>query len=99
MTIANHLKRSKQGIALYLMVAGIGTVCDDASIDNMEKTMGNCVSVKTYPEGTHSIHNSARNDFMAATCDRLNDVIWIRSLFPSSSDHVSCQDLATCLPT
>lgn len=65
LTIANHVKRSEHDIALYLMVAGIGTVCDDASIDNMKKTMGNCLSVKTYPEGTHSIHNSARNEFMA----------------------------------
>ena len=30
---------------------------------------------------------------------RLNDITWIRSLFPSSSHHVSCQDLATYLPT
>ena len=65
-TIANHVKRTNhENIALYLMVAGIGTVCDDASIDNMKKTMGDCLSVKTYSEGTHSIHNSARNEFMA----------------------------------
>ena len=64
-TIANHVKRTDNGIGLYLMVAGIGTVCDDASIDNMKKTMGDCLSVKTYSEGTHSIHNSARNEFMA----------------------------------
>ena len=63
--IANHVKRTDNGIGLYLMVAGIGTVCDDASIDNMKKTMGDCLSVKTYSEGTHSIHNSARNEFMA----------------------------------
>ena len=64
-TIANHVKRANHDIALYLMVAGIGTVCDDASIDDMKKTMGDCLSVKTYSEGTHSIHNSARNEFMA----------------------------------
>ena len=64
-TIANHVKRADNDIALYLMVAGIGTVCDDSSIDNMKKTMEDCLSVKTYSEGTHSIHNSARNEFMA----------------------------------
>lgn len=64
-TITNHVKRADHGIALYLMLAGIGTVCDNASIDDMNKTMGDYLSVKTYLEGTHSIHNSARNEFMA----------------------------------
>ena len=63
-TIANHVNTNND-IALCLLVAGIGSVCDGGSVDDMKKTMGDCLSVKTYPEGTHSIHNSAREEFMA----------------------------------
>jgi pimeloyl-ACP methyl ester carboxylesterase len=64
--IFNHMKgKDTDEIALHLMVAGIGTVCDEASIDDMKETMGDLLTVKTYPEGTHSIHNSARDEFLS----------------------------------
>jgi len=55
------------------MVAGIGTVCGEKSIKDMQRIIHNaeqggeksCLSVKTYSQGTHSIHNSARNEFMS----------------------------------
>lgn len=63
--ISDHLLHKGNGISVHLMVAGIGTVCDDASIQDMQKSMGKLLSVKTYPKGTHSIHNSVRDEFMA----------------------------------
>ena len=54
----------------YLMVAGIGTVCDEESIDDMSCAM-DTLSVKTYAQGTHSIHNSVREEFMVD----LNEII------------------------
>eukprot|EP00571_Detonula_confervacea_P003748 CAMPEP_0172320052 /NCGR_PEP_ID=MMETSP1058-20130122/39486_1 /TAXON_ID=83371 /ORGANISM="Detonula confervacea, Strain CCMP 353" /LENGTH=317 /DNA_ID=CAMNT_0013035235 /DNA_START=108 /DNA_END=1061 /DNA_ORIENTATION=+ len=57
---------------VHLMVAGIGTVCDEASLDSMRESISGVqegkhspMSVKTYAQGTHSIHNSAREEFMA----------------------------------
>ncbi|KAL9188244.1 hypothetical protein ACHAXT_006622 [Thalassiosira profunda] len=51
---------------VHLMVAGIGTVCDKESVEDMRKAIpGDLLSVKTYGEGTHSIHNSARDEFLA----------------------------------
>lgn len=65
-TIAEYLKRNgPNSIDVHLMVAGIGTVCDDASVEDMRKIMGEGLAVKMYSEGTHSIHNSAREEFMS----------------------------------
>lgn len=61
----DHLLHKDNHISVHLMVAGIGTVCDDASIQDMQESMGDLLSVKTYPRGTHSIHNSVRDEFMA----------------------------------
>lgn len=57
---------------VHLMVAGIGTVCDEESLEDMSKSISikvqegkhSTLSVKTYADGTHSIHNSAREEFM-----------------------------------
>lgn len=76
--IASYLKNEleeRNSTKVYLMVAGIGTVCDDQSLAEMCKLMSldksgddSILSMKTYEQGTHSIHNSARNDFMADLC-------------------------------
>ena len=81
---ARCLKNKKNGEAMFdisLMVAGIGTVCDEKCIEDMRKviedsdatTRGGAgrVAVKTYGQGTHSIHNSVREEFLAD----LEDVI------------------------
>ena len=31
----------------------------------MKQIMGDALDVKTYSQGTHSIHNSVRNEFMS----------------------------------
>mmetsp|Transcript_16909 Transcript_16909/g.33747 ORF Transcript_16909/g.33747 Transcript_16909/m.33747 type:complete len:346 (-) Transcript_16909:1242-2279(-) len=65
-TIADYLKKSgPNSIDIHLMIAGIGTVCDDASVDDMRQAMGDGLTVKKYPQGTHSIHNSVREEFMS----------------------------------
>ena len=65
-TIARHLKNGASNMSLHLKVAGIGTVCNEACIEEMQKVIeGDRLVVKTYPEGTHSIHNSAREEFMS----------------------------------
>lgn len=51
---------------VHLMVAGIGTVCDEECLKDMRRSIpDSALSVKTYAQGTHSIHNSAREEFMA----------------------------------
>lgn len=52
------------GSSIHLMVAGIGTVCDEESLQEMCRSIPSVLR-KTYVQGTHSIHNSARNEFMA----------------------------------
>jgi len=61
---------------IHLMVAGIGTVCDEENIESMRQIMkvkDVPLSVKTYSEGTHSIHNSAREEFMADLSQIIKD--------------------------
>ena len=60
---------------LHLMVAGIGTVCDEKSVEHMRKSFPEHtpLSVKTYAEGSHSIHNSVREDFLADLKQIIND--------------------------
>ena len=64
--IANHLQNNgkEEALKIHLMVAGIGTVCEEESIKEMRQIIPD-LSVKTYPKGTHSIHNSVRDEFMA----------------------------------
>jgi len=72
-TIAQHIQNGKYKFKINIMVAGIGSVCGEGSINDMQRIIHNaeeggeksCLSVKTYPQGTHSIHNSARDDFMS----------------------------------
>mmetsp|Transcript_6315 Transcript_6315/g.14022 ORF Transcript_6315/g.14022 Transcript_6315/m.14022 type:complete len:702 (-) Transcript_6315:60-2165(-) len=57
----------KHNAKIYLMVAGICSVCNEDSLQEMRESMsGNegLLSMTTYEEGTHSIHNTARNEFM-----------------------------------
>eukprot|EP00566_Odontella_aurita_P019962 CAMPEP_0113527000 /NCGR_PEP_ID=MMETSP0015_2-20120614/1056_1 /TAXON_ID=2838 /ORGANISM="Odontella" /LENGTH=291 /DNA_ID=CAMNT_0000425393 /DNA_START=114 /DNA_END=989 /DNA_ORIENTATION=+ /assembly_acc=CAM_ASM_000160 len=49
---------------VMLMVAGIGTVCEESSVQAMVESMGERLSLSRYPQGKHSIHNSARESFM-----------------------------------
>ena len=65
-TIANQLQNNgkEEALKIHLMVAGIGTVCEEESIKEMRQIIPD-LSVKTYPHGTHSIHNSVRGEFMA----------------------------------
>eukprot|EP00581_Thalassiosira_minuscula_P010680 CAMPEP_0183726030 /NCGR_PEP_ID=MMETSP0737-20130205/22174_1 /TAXON_ID=385413 /ORGANISM="Thalassiosira miniscula, Strain CCMP1093" /LENGTH=322 /DNA_ID=CAMNT_0025957239 /DNA_START=56 /DNA_END=1024 /DNA_ORIENTATION=+ len=65
---------------VHLMVAGIGTVCDEKSIEHMQQTMSSFqegdsspLSVKTYTQGTHSIHNSVREEFMSDLSQIINN--------------------------
>ena len=51
-------------------MAGIGTVCEQESIDEMIECMPS-LSVKSYPNGYHSIHGSVTEDFL---CD-LKEII------------------------
>jgi len=70
-TIAKHIKGDNK-FNINIMVAGIGSVCGEESINDMQRIIHNaeevgeksCLSVKTYPRGTHSIHNSSRDEFM-----------------------------------
>ena len=71
-TIAKHIQNGEHKFNINLMVAGIGSVCGEESINDMQRIIHNaeqggeksCLSVKTYSQGTHSIHNSARTEFM-----------------------------------
>ncbi|EJK75832.1 hypothetical protein THAOC_02430 [Thalassiosira oceanica] len=49
---------------VHLMVAGIGTVCDEESITDMKRILPD-LRVKIYPEAGHSIHSSCRGEFVA----------------------------------
>ncbi|KAL7547258.1 hypothetical protein ACHAWF_010580 [Thalassiosira exigua] len=79
--IADNLEQKSQNKAtnakLHLMVAGIGTVCDEKSIDEMRNCIpggsASALAVKTYPDGTHSIHNSAREEYMADLVQIINN--------------------------
>jgi len=65
-----HDNRKNTHFQVYLMLAGVGTVCDDENVRQMQLIMQNkmegmsVISTKTYEKGTHSIHNSMRDDFM-----------------------------------
>ena len=71
-TIAKHIQNGENKFNINLMVAGIGSVCGEESIKDMQRIIHNaeqggeksCLSIKTYSQGTHSIHNSAKNEFM-----------------------------------
>lgn len=76
--IARNLRREVNsggecgGAKVHLMLAGIGTVCHEDSVNDMRRILQSdrdgkhtLLSVETYSQGTHSIHNSARDDFMA----------------------------------
>ena len=77
MNSGNEVNSAK---VVHLMVAGIGTVCDEQDVEKMRQIMS-CVqerkysplSIKTYAQGTHSIHNSAREEFMTDLSQIIND--------------------------
>ena len=75
-TKTNDAKNDDDDAKVHLMVAGIGTVCDESSIDNMRRAMPG-LSVTRYARGTHSIHNSAREE-----C--LGKMIWYTLTFTES---------------
>ena len=57
--------KAKQTFPIHLMVAGTDdTVCDQASIQRMKEIMGNRLNIKIYLKARHSIHNSAREEFV-----------------------------------
>ena len=62
--IIRHLK-GDYTFSIHLMVAGIGTVCDESNIEEMVNSIGtDQVKAKIYLEGTHSIHNSMKEEFV-----------------------------------
>lgn len=64
--LAKHSQNGENALKIYVMVAGIGTVCDEKCIEDMHsKIDSGYLSFKTYPQGTHSIHNSVREEFMS----------------------------------
>ena len=69
--IAQHYGNASN-VKAYLMVAGIGTVCDQESINDMVERMPS-LSVKTYDEGYHSIHGSVMEDFLRDLREIIND--------------------------
>mmetsp|Transcript_4305 Transcript_4305/g.6665 ORF Transcript_4305/g.6665 Transcript_4305/m.6665 type:complete len:325 (-) Transcript_4305:65-1039(-) len=69
-TIAQHFSNSN-AVKVYLLVAGIGTVCEQESINDMVECMPSTISVKTYPTGYHSLHGSVMEEFL---CD-LQEII------------------------
>ena len=90
LTIARNLKQ-KTSPTVHLMLAGLGTVCDAESVGKMREIMSpgsdsedSLLSVKTYEQGTHSIHNSARDEFMRD----LAAIIKEASATQSSGDEV-----------
>uniref|UniRef100_A0A7R9Z0U3 AB hydrolase-1 domain-containing protein n=1 Tax=Pseudictyota dubia TaxID=2749911 RepID=A0A7R9Z0U3_9STRA len=56
--------KNPEQFPITLMVAGVGTVCDESSVDDMVELMGDKLTVNRYPQGKHSIHNTARESFM-----------------------------------
>ena len=62
--ISRYRHQNQNPFDVHLMVAGIGSVCDEGSIADM-KTIVPDLNVKNYPEGNHSIHNSCRGEFVA----------------------------------
>ena len=70
-TIARNMKEELESgneinnAKVHVMVAGIGTVCEVESLNDMRNNIPDPVlSMKTYSQGTHSIHNSVRDEFM-----------------------------------
>jgi len=72
--IRQHIDNGKgeERTKVHLMVAGIGTVCDDASLQEMREDIPS-VEEKVYEQGTHSIHNSARDEFMSDLAQIINN--------------------------
>lgn len=68
--IAKHYAISKT-FKIHLLVAGIGSVCEEESINEMIERMPATISVKTYPTGYHSLHGSVMEEFL---CD-LEEII------------------------
>ena len=81
-TIAQNLHYKKLYPNISLMIAGIGTVCSEESINDMRRIISSVqnegeqspLSIKTYAKGTHSIHNSAQEEFMTDLCEIINSV-------------------------
>mmetsp|Transcript_21175 Transcript_21175/g.34681 ORF Transcript_21175/g.34681 Transcript_21175/m.34681 type:complete len:320 (+) Transcript_21175:62-1021(+) len=67
--IAQHYANSNT-VKVHLLVAGIGTVCEQESIDEMIQCMPS-TQIKTYPNGYHSLHGSVVEEFL---CD-LKEII------------------------
>ena len=70
-TIAQHYANSN-AVKVYLLLAGVGTVCDQESINDMIECMPT-TSVKTYEEGKHSLHGSVKEEFLCDLEDIIND--------------------------
>ena len=68
--ITQHFANSNY-VRVHLLVAGIGTVCEQESINCMTESMPSTISVKTYTAGYHSIHGSVKEEFL---CD-LREII------------------------
>ena len=71
---------------VHILVAGICSVCYEESLKDMRSNFpsdseGNAshMSIKTYKQGTHSIHNSAREEFMADLDQIINSAEAVRS--------------------
>ncbi len=69
-TISQHYANSNT-VKVHLLVAGIGSVCEQESINEMIECMPATLSVKTYPTGYHSLHGSVMEEFL---CD-LQEII------------------------
>eukprot|EP00574_Skeletonema_japonicum_P009950 CAMPEP_0201718110 /NCGR_PEP_ID=MMETSP0593-20130828/3679_1 /ASSEMBLY_ACC=CAM_ASM_000672 /TAXON_ID=267983 /ORGANISM="Skeletonema japonicum, Strain CCMP2506" /LENGTH=307 /DNA_ID=CAMNT_0048208317 /DNA_START=65 /DNA_END=988 /DNA_ORIENTATION=- len=69
-TISQHYANSNT-VKVHLLVAGIGSVCEQESINEMIECMPATLSVKTYPTGYHSLHGSVMEEFL---CD-LKEII------------------------
>lgn len=76
---------NEKGLAPFpvtLMVAGIGTVCAESSVQDMIELMGKRLTVKRYPEGKHSIHNTAQESFI----DDLSQIVQSAAAKTASSE-------------
>jgi len=62
--ISEFRKQNRDSFDVHLMVAGIGTVCDKGSIAETKRILPD-LRTKIFPEGSHSIHNSCRKEFVA----------------------------------
>ena len=49
----------------YLMVAEIGSACREDSIQEMKSILKNRLFVKSFEGASHSIHNSAQDEFLS----------------------------------